>query len=95
VLDSKQFVSDLLPGTTTLDALLARATSSSVKDLLVNGREVVRDGQVRGVDLPALQAELTVQSRKAAGTDDLLLMRRHQQVLRTYYTNRCHLNAED
>jgi hypothetical protein len=39
-----------------------------VKQLFVAGREVVRDGALTGVDLPALEAELLATLRKAAGT---------------------------
>jgi hypothetical protein len=51
-----------------LELLLAKARQEHVKQLLVAGREVVRDGAVTGVDLPALEAELLAALRKALHT---------------------------
>jgi len=39
-----------------------------VRQLFVAGREIVRDGALTGVDLPALETELLAALRKAAGT---------------------------
>ena len=51
-----------------LDLLLAKARQEYIKGLVVGGREVVRDGAVTGVDLPALEAELLAALRKAYPT---------------------------
>ena len=53
-------------------ALLARARQEHVKGLFVSGREVVCNGTVTGVDLPALEDELLAQLRAArSNTDDV------------------------
>lgn len=49
-----------------LDLLLARMTKRHVKALIVGGREIVRDARCTSVDLPALEAELYGQARRAA-----------------------------
>jgi len=40
------------------DIVAQRATRAPLRSLLVAGREVVRDGRLITLDLPALQAEL-------------------------------------
>jgi len=45
--------------------LFARATMRHVKELIVAGRTVVRDGEVPGIDTDAMNAEL--QARFRAG----------------------------
>ncbi len=59
----------LFPDTDPLDLLLARATGRHVARVLVGGRTVVRDGQVTGVDEPALRAELLARMRAALAND--------------------------
>jgi cytosine/adenosine deaminase-related metal-dependent hydrolase len=49
-----------------LDALtlvLTRATARHIRELIVAGRTVVRDGKVTGIDYPALRAEALAQTR--------------------------------
>jgi len=41
-----------------LELLFARGNASLVRDVVVDGRTVVRDGKVTGVDLPAIEQEL-------------------------------------
>ena len=53
-LDDERLRSDLDPG----DLLFARATSRHIREVIVAGRTVVRDGEVLGIDLPAVRAEL-------------------------------------
>ena len=43
--------------------LFARATARHIRELIVDGRTVVRDRTVLGVDLPAARAELVAQMR--------------------------------
>jgi len=45
--------------------VLTRATARHVRELLVAGRTVVKDGAVIGVDLPAARAEVLSQMRRA------------------------------
>ena len=44
--------------TDEVELLLGRAAERHVRDVWIAGRRVVEDGRVRGVDLPALEAEL-------------------------------------
>jgi hypothetical protein len=41
-----------------LELLFARGNASMVRDVVVDGRTIVRDGKVIGVDLPAIEQEL-------------------------------------
>jgi len=69
LLDWEALSADLVePDVAPLHLLLAKSRQEHVKGLLVGGREVVRDGKVTGVDLPALEAELLATLRKAAPT---------------------------
>jgi cytosine/adenosine deaminase-related metal-dependent hydrolase len=46
-----------------LTLMLARATSKHIRELIVGGRTVVKDGTVTGVDFPTAQAEVLAQTR--------------------------------
>jgi cytosine/adenosine deaminase-related metal-dependent hydrolase len=68
VLDWEKLSAELVePDVAPLELLLAKARQQHVKGLFVGGREVVRDGALTGVDLPALEAELLAVLRKEAG----------------------------
>ena len=41
-----------------LELLFARGNASMVRDVVVDGRTIVRDGKPTGVDLPAIEQEL-------------------------------------
>jgi cytosine/adenosine deaminase-related metal-dependent hydrolase len=49
-----------------LDLVLTRATARHIRELIVNGRTVVRDGLVTGADLPSARAEVLAQMRIGA-----------------------------
>jgi cytosine/adenosine deaminase-related metal-dependent hydrolase len=67
LLDFAALARDVMPGVTPdIDVVLARATSRHVASLVVAGREIVRQGRVLGVDLPALEATLIEQTMAAA-----------------------------
>lgn len=69
LLDWDALSADLVePDVPPLHLLLAKSRQEHVKGLFVGGREVVRDGKVTSVDLPALEAELLAVLRKAAPT---------------------------
>src|SRR5205823_4391442 len=69
VLDWDKLAAELVePDVPPVELLLAKARREHVKQLLVAGREVVRDGALTGVDLPALEAELLATLRKLGGT---------------------------
>ena len=68
--------------------LLAKARQQHIKGLVVAGRDVVRDGKVTGVDLPALEAELLATMRAAypATADVRAAMPELKAALRKHYT---------
>jgi cytosine/adenosine deaminase-related metal-dependent hydrolase len=67
LLDFAALAHDVMPGVTPdIDVVLARATGRHVASLMVAGREIVRQGRVLGVDLPALEATLIEQTMAAA-----------------------------
>jgi cytosine/adenosine deaminase-related metal-dependent hydrolase len=69
VLDWDKLSAELVePDVPPIELLLAKARQEHVKQLFVAGREVVHDGVLTGIDLPALEAELLATLRKAAGT---------------------------
>ncbi|MFL9825272.1 amidohydrolase family protein [Rhodoplanes sp. SY1] len=69
VLDWDALTADRLDDTVPpLETVLARARRRHIKDLYVGGRQVVRDGTVTGVDLPALEAELLATLKARFGT---------------------------
>jgi cytosine/adenosine deaminase-related metal-dependent hydrolase len=75
-----------------LDVVLTRATARHVKSLYVSGREIVRDGRVLGVDLPAIEREVITQGR-AHGIDMRRLrpvLERSQRTLRSFYQSGGH-----
>ena len=49
--------------------LLARVTARHIRELIVAGRSVVRDGRVLGVDYPAMRQDLLSQLRSAMTRD--------------------------
>ena len=57
------------PDVPAIELLLAKARQEHVKQLFVAGREIVRDGAVTGVDLPALEAELLATLRQVSRND--------------------------
>lgn len=75
-----------------LDLLLTRATRGLVRDVWIAGRRVVADGSCTGVDLPAAEAELTDQARKAAAKVDFDSLDRIAEAYRSYYRCGCHVH---
>jgi cytosine/adenosine deaminase-related metal-dependent hydrolase len=69
VLDWDKLAAELVePDVPPVELLLAKARREHVKQLFVAGREIVRDGALTGVDLPALEAELLATLRREGGT---------------------------
>jgi cytosine/adenosine deaminase-related metal-dependent hydrolase len=69
--------------------LFSRATARHIRELIVGGRSVVRDGRVLGIDLPAVRQEVLAQVRSGmAGNETLLaaLSALEQAVARHYLT---------
>jgi hypothetical protein len=75
------------PDVPAVELLLAKARREHVKQLFVAGREVVRDGALTGIDLPALEAELLVMLREATETtsDLRVAMPELRAALRAHY----------
>lgn len=64
-LDLDRLDRDALMPVDPLDLLFARGNASHVCELVVAGRVVARDGQLTGIDLPALETELRAAFRHA------------------------------
>jgi cytosine/adenosine deaminase-related metal-dependent hydrolase len=58
VIDLDRLDRDAIMPVDPLELLFARGNASVVRDVVVNGRTVVRDGKPTGVDLPAIEQEL-------------------------------------
>ena len=58
-LDADRLMPDLNP----LDLLFARSTARHIKELIVAGRSIVKDGRVLGIDLPAMNEDLHARFR--------------------------------
>src|SRR5262249_11115684 len=73
VLDWQRLSAELVePDVPPIELMLARARNEYVDNLIVGGREVVRQGMVTGVELPRLENELLRELRAArSSTDDL------------------------
>lgn len=95
VLDYGKLAYDVLPGMTPdLDIVLARATRRSVRQVVVSGTEIVRDGRVLGVDQSALETELAAQAKAATREylTDKPVCEILQTTLRQCYLDGLHLN---
>jgi len=89
VLDWKSLSAELIdPDVPPFDLVLAKGVKQHVKGLIVAGRDVMRDGEVLGVDLPALEAELLamLRSRYPTTADVRAAMPELKSALRKHYT---------
>jgi len=70
-----------------VELLIGRMAGRHVRRLIVAGRDVVVDGRATGVDLPALEAQLTEQARAAyrASPPDLARIDRMGSAVADYY----------
>ena len=59
VLNNEGLREDINP----LDLLFSRATARHIREVIVGGRTIVRDGRVLGVDLPAIRHEVLSRMR--------------------------------
>lgn len=57
-LDIDQLDRDAIMPVDPIDMLFARGNSSCVREVIVNGRTICRDGKLTGVDLDAMEAEI-------------------------------------
>ena len=58
VLDLDRLDRDAIMDVDPLQLLFARGNAALVRDVVVDGRTIVREGKVVGVDLPAIEREL-------------------------------------
>ncbi|HZP79054.1 MAG TPA: amidohydrolase family protein [Pseudolabrys sp.] len=67
-LDDEHIRDDVDP----LELMLARATASHIRELIVAGRSVVKDGVVQGIDHAAARSEVLTQMRAGMAANDAL-----------------------
>jgi cytosine/adenosine deaminase-related metal-dependent hydrolase len=94
VLDFAQLSYDLIDDVIDpLEVVLTRASARQVKSLYVAGREIVRDGKVTGVDLPAIEREVIAQARASSARIRALkpVTERSQAVLSKFYAAGGHI----
>jgi cytosine/adenosine deaminase-related metal-dependent hydrolase len=66
-LDFAKLARDVMPGVTSdLDLILARATRTHVRSLIVAGLEIIADGRLLGVDEGAIETEVISQAKAVA-----------------------------
>lgn len=63
VLDIGQLDRDAIMPVAPIDMLFARGNSSCVREVVVNGRTICRDGKLTGVDLDAMETEIRAMYR--------------------------------
>jgi cytosine/adenosine deaminase-related metal-dependent hydrolase len=90
VLDYNAMAHDCIAGMVDeIDVLLTRATRNHVRQVFVNGQQIVRDGRTAKVDLEALEQELLKQVHAAGPAMRALrpVMERSQETLRAFYAS--------
>jgi cytosine/adenosine deaminase-related metal-dependent hydrolase len=68
-LDNDELFEDIEP----INILFSRATARQIRELIVAGRTVVKDGQVSGIDLPAIRSEVLSQMRSGMAQNATLV----------------------
>jgi hypothetical protein len=68
VLDLDRLDRDAVMAVDPLQLLFARGNAALVRDVVVDGRTIVRDGEVVGVDLPAIEREFRGMYREGSGS---------------------------
>jgi cytosine/adenosine deaminase-related metal-dependent hydrolase len=68
-LDNDGLCEDIEP----INMLFSRATARHIRELIVGGKTVIRDGRVSGVDLPAIRQEVLSQTRSGMAENASLL----------------------
>lgn len=96
VLDYAQLSYDLIEDVIDpLEVVLTRATARHVQSLFVAGCEIVRNGEVTGVDLPAIEREVIAQARGNAARVKSLkpVVERSQATLAKFYAKGGHISG--
>lgn len=94
-LDYDAMADDVIEGMSDeLDVILTRASNRFVRNVVVDGRMIVRDGTVTGVDLPELEKELLAQARASADRMRRLkpILQRSQTTLDEFYRAGRHMS---
>ena len=86
-LDEDRLCPDLDP----LDLLLARSTARHIKELIVGGKTVARDGRVLGIDLPAMNQDLLARFRHGIAQNATLAaaLPELERVVRDHFETPC------
>ena len=73
--------------TSEADLILARANHSHIRSVIAGGREIVKDGRILGLDLPAIEAALIAQARAGMAASDAFLptLERYQGAVHRFY----------
>jgi cytosine/adenosine deaminase-related metal-dependent hydrolase len=93
VLDYDAMAYDVIDGMIDpAEILLTRACARHVRSVYVAGREIVRDGRVTGIDLPAIEREVIAQARaNGARMRELKpVLDRSQETLKRFYATGQH-----
>jgi cytosine/adenosine deaminase-related metal-dependent hydrolase len=83
-LDNDGLREDLEP----INILFSRATARHIRELIVGGRTIVKDGRIPGIDLPAIRHEVLSQMRSGMAENATLvsaLSELDQAVARHYF----------
>ena len=85
----------LVEGNDEVDVLLTRAVAGHVRHLIVDGRDVFRDGRLTNLDLAELETELMARARKEAAVppEQPARDRRRREAVRRYYAESRHLSG--
>ena len=81
----------LLPELDPCDLLFARSTARHLKELIVAGKTIVRDGRVLGIDLPGMNADLHARLRHGIAQNGTLAaaLPELERVVRNHFETPC------
>jgi len=81
----------LRPDLDPLDLLFARSTARHIKELIVGGKTVARDGRVLGIDLPAMNQDLLARFRHGIAQNATLAaaLPELERVVRDHFETPC------
>jgi cytosine/adenosine deaminase-related metal-dependent hydrolase len=94
ILDYDAMAYDVIDGMLgELDVLLTRSTRNHVRDLFVNGRQILQDARPQGIDLASMESELLAQAQAQGAAMRALrpVLERSQATLGEFYRSGGHL----
>jgi cytosine/adenosine deaminase-related metal-dependent hydrolase len=94
ILDYDAMAYDVIAGMLDeLDVLLTRSTRKHVRDLFVNGRQILQDARLQGIDLASMESELLAQAHAQGASMRALrpVLERSQATLGEFYRSGGHL----